>query len=83
MNDDVWRVLLGEGLLATSLSFSELTRLSRLNHSSRRLHDAAWASWRGRKEMRQRGARAQFAAHDHPREGGAREGARAAADRAG
>ena len=81
LNDDVWRVLLGEGLLATSLSFSEL---SRLNHSSRRLHDAAWrASWRGRKEMRQRGARAQFAAHDHPREGGAREGARAAADRAG
>ena len=45
--DDVWRVLLGEGLLATSLSFGELTRLGRLNRSCRRLHDAAWrAIWR-------------------------------------
>ena len=39
MVDDVWRVLLGEGLLTTSHSFFELTRLVRLN---RRLHDAAW-----------------------------------------
>lgn len=31
MGDDMWRVLLGEGLLATLLSFSELTRLGRLN----------------------------------------------------
>ena len=47
--DDVWRVILGEGLLATSLSFSELTRLGRLNRSSRRLHDATWrAIWRAR-----------------------------------
>ena len=45
--DDVWRVLLGEVLLATSLSFGELTRLGRLNRSCRRLHDAAWrAIWR-------------------------------------
>ena len=28
--DDVWRVLMGEGMLATSLSFSDLSRLSRL-----------------------------------------------------
>ena len=36
-----------EGLLATSLSFGELTRLGRLNCSCRRLHDAAWrAMWR-------------------------------------
>jgi hypothetical protein len=47
--DDLWRVILGEGLLATSLSFSELTRLGRLNRSSRRLHEAAWrAIWRTR-----------------------------------
>ena len=47
--DDVWRVILGEGMLATLLSFGELTRLARLNHSSRCLHDAAWrALWRAR-----------------------------------
>ena len=47
--DEVWRVLLGEGMLATLLSFGELTRLPRLNRSSRRLHDAAWrAIWRAR-----------------------------------
>ena len=46
MGDDVWRGLLGEGMLATLLSFGELTRLARLNRSSRRLHDAAWrAIW--------------------------------------
>ena len=46
MSDDVWRVVLGEGLLATSLSFSELNRLGMLNRSSRRLHEAAWrAIW--------------------------------------
>jgi hypothetical protein len=45
--DDVWRVLLGEGLLATLLSFSDLTRLGILNRSSKRLHDAAWRTiWR-------------------------------------
>jgi hypothetical protein len=81
MGDDGWQVLLGEGLLATSLSFSELTRLSRLNRSSRRLHDAAWRA--SKRERRQRGARAHSAARDHPREGGTREGARAADDRAG
>jgi hypothetical protein len=44
--DDVWRLLLGECLLAASLSFVELTRLSRLNRSSLRLHDSAWrAIW--------------------------------------
>ena len=49
MGDEVWRVLLGEGMLATCLSFGELTRLARLNRSSRRLHDAAWrAIWRAR-----------------------------------
>ena len=49
MGDQVWRVLLGEGMLATCLSFGELTRLARLNRSSRRLHDAAWrAIWRAR-----------------------------------
>jgi len=49
MDDEVWRVLLGEGMLATLLSFGELTRLARLNRSSRRLHDAAWrAIWRAR-----------------------------------
>ena len=49
MDDQVWRVLLGEGMLATCLSFGELTRLARLNRSSRRLHDAAWrAIWRAR-----------------------------------
>ena len=49
MGDDVWRGLLGEGMLATLLSFGELTRLARLNRSSRRLHDAAWrAIWRAR-----------------------------------
>ena len=49
--DDVRRalLLLGEGLLATFLSFSELTRLGRLNHSFQRLHDASWrAIWRAR-----------------------------------
>ena len=41
--DDVWRVLLGEGLLATWLSFSNVCRL---NRSCRRLHDTAWrAIW--------------------------------------
>ncbi len=45
--DDVWRVLLGEGLLSTLLSFSDLTRLGILNRSSKRLHDAAWRTiWR-------------------------------------
>ena len=49
MGDEVWQVLLGEGMLATCLSFGELTRLARLNRSSRRLHDAAWrAIWRAR-----------------------------------
>jgi hypothetical protein len=28
MGDDVWRGLLGEGMLATLLSFGELTRLA-------------------------------------------------------
>ena len=42
-------MILGEGMLATLLSFGELTRLARLNRSSRRLHDAAWrAIWRAR-----------------------------------
>jgi hypothetical protein len=35
LGEDVRRVLLGEGLLATSLSFSELTWLCRLNRSCR------------------------------------------------
>jgi len=39
----------GRGLLATLLSFGELTRLGMLNRSFRRRHDAAWpASWRAR-----------------------------------
>jgi hypothetical protein len=37
----------GEGLLASSLSFSELTLLGILKCTSRRLHEAAWrAIWR-------------------------------------
>jgi hypothetical protein len=44
-----WRVLLGEGLLATWLSFSELTRVGRLNRSYQRQHNNAWrAIWRDR-----------------------------------
>ena len=47
--DDVWLALLGEGLLATLLSFGELSRLGRLNRRFRRLHNAAWrATWRDR-----------------------------------
>ncbi len=46
MGDCVWRVLLGEGLLATLLSLSEFTRLGRLNRIFRRLHEATWsANW--------------------------------------
>ena len=49
--DDVWRLLLGEGLLETSLSFGELARLGRLNRSSLRLHNAAWcAIWCARSQ---------------------------------
>jgi hypothetical protein len=89
--DDVWRVLLGEGLLATSLSFGELTRLGRLNRSCRRLHDAAWSAiWcvfvyvcvcvnalvlTLEQDLRRRRARANFAARRHKREGAARDGA--------
>jgi len=47
--DDVWLALLGEGMLATLLSFSELNRLGRLNRRFRRLHEGAWpAIWRAR-----------------------------------
>jgi hypothetical protein len=47
MGYDVWRVLMGGGVMTTWLSFSDLTRLSRLNRSSRCLHEAAWrAIWR-------------------------------------
>jgi hypothetical protein len=42
-------VLLGESLLATSLSFGELAQFGRLNRICRRLHHAAWrAIWRTR-----------------------------------
>ena len=48
--EDVLRVLLGEGLLATLLSFGELTRLGGLNRRFRRLHDVVWrATWRDRR----------------------------------
>jgi hypothetical protein len=85
--NDVWRalLLLGEGLLATLLSFSELTRLSRLNHSFQRLHDASWrAIWRERsKNCGGEELSLIFASQRDAWEGGAREGARAADGRAG
>ena len=73
--DDVWRVLLGEGLLATSLSFGELTRLGRLNRSCRRTPRGAQSGAQSgavllQQDLRRRRARAHFAACDHPREGG-------------
>jgi DNA-binding LacI/PurR family transcriptional regulator len=47
--DDVWLALLGEGMLATLLSFGELNRLGRLNRRFRCLHEGAWpAIWRAR-----------------------------------
>jgi hypothetical protein len=77
--DDVLRVLLGEGLLATLLSFGELTRLGGLNRRFRRNREACDLA-RPQHDLRQRGARAHAAASSHAREGGAREGARAADD---
>ena len=45
--DDVWLALLGEGMLASLLSFGELNRLGRLNRRFLRLHECAWpAIWR-------------------------------------
>jgi len=45
-------LLLGEGLLANFLGFSELTRLGRLNHSFQRLGTTSWrAIWRARSKI--------------------------------